>query len=150
RPHAGQPPHVAGLAVLVQRDRPVGHLDVRRPTALHQGEVVGQPAAPDEVLEQGPAEVEADARVFQYAGFAVQVLGDQCGAPAELHQVDVLAVTVDQVGERAGGQARVDNHGDAGMSHEKPPGRPVPVVLRTRLIFDTAGGDTIRCGCEPG
>ena len=109
---AGEEPDVAGLVVLVERDRPVGDLDVGHPVGAEELDELAEAAAPEEVLEEGAAEVVVDPRRAQDLELGVEVAGRQGRAPPELDQVDEVAVALDDVGEGAGRQPWVDHHGD--------------------------------------
>ncbi len=108
---AGETVDARCLHVLVERDGSVRHLDVRGAAAAHQlGELV-HATGPQVALEERATEEVGNAGLAQHRDLAVEVGRHQRRAPAELDQVDVLAVAVHRIGEDAGGHARVDDHG---------------------------------------
>ena len=62
------------------------------------------------MIEQGAAEIKIDARLANNVELGGEVLRHDGRAPTKLHEVDVLAVAFNDVGEVSEGQTLVDNH----------------------------------------
>ena len=86
---------VAQLLDFRELDRAVRDLEIFAPhvpgpvgQAIHAALLVGE-------LEEGAAEPEGDAALAQEVDLAREVLGHQCGAPAELDEIDDRARRLD-------------------------------------------------------
>jgi hypothetical protein len=84
------------------------------PTHVAELTEVVEPVLKDELLEQRPAEIEVHPDVLQDRDLLLEILGDQRGAPPELHEIEELRAAFHYILEIPGGKAAVDHHGDAG------------------------------------
>ena len=107
---AGEPGHPPGFFRVVDGYRAVGHLDVSGAHDAAQSQPFRNQPVQRVALEQGAAEVEIDAGAAQDVDFPLDVLGDQAGTPAELHEIDEFADAVYRVFELGGEHSWIDDH----------------------------------------
>ena len=97
-----------------QINRPIGNLDELARVRLAKIPEVVEPILEDELLEQRPAEIEVHPDVLQDRNLLGKILGNQRGAPPELHEIEELRTALNDILKIPGRKATVDHHGDAG------------------------------------
>ena len=109
----GQPFDQLKLALVLERDRPVGDLEVLQAELVHPRNQLLEATAADRKLGERAAEHDGNPVVPVALELALEVAGRERGTPSELDDVDELAGDLDHPVDLRGRQPAVDHVGHA-------------------------------------